>query len=416
MRTVPKFWPALPVIIWYPPLRTASNTILTTSDEDNISDILKNPARIREIDLDITPPLLEKIALSLKQPFPALGHIRLRSQGEAREEPIILPNNFLGGFAPGLCVLHLKGVASPMLPLLLFSCRNLVSLLLEDVKVSGFGYFTVEDLAIGLSTATQLKFFELSFHPRAITSIFSPKLRGPPSRVVLPSLTEFRYKGESGYLRYFVSWIDTPIIEKISVSFGNARDYDHHEMCELFGLGDVLRSSRCRATHIRLSTVHTIFSHHFTRIPSSRGLFRLQLPYRASQPNPTLVAHVCLGLESQDALPKVIHLEVEDFPEPLRQDSASWLNLLRALTGLTTLHVSGKLSSLIVSTLAQVTGEGICEILPALRELHFGLDTPSSATASIAPFIAQRQLCGLPVSVDFRKLNSVDGRGGERRD
>jgi hypothetical protein len=411
MRNVPTFWPALPVMIWYPHLRTASHTILTPGDEDTISDILnlKNPARIREIDLDITPSLLAKIALSLKKSFPALDHLRLRSQvGEGDLDPIVLPNDFLGGVAPRLCVLHLKGVAIPMLPRLLSSSKNLVSLQMEDIKIAGFGFFRVEDLAIGLSTATQLKFLELSFHSRTMTTFYSPRLRGPSPRVVLPSLTEFRYAGESGYLRYLVSWIDTPIIEQISVSFGNARYYDHHELCELFGLGDVLRSSHCRATQICLSTARTIFSHHFARIPSSPGLFRLQLPYRTAHPVPTLVALVCLGLESQDALPKVIHLEIEDFPEPLRQYPACWLNLFRALTGLKTLYVSSELSSVIASALAQVPGE---TILPALKELHFGLDTPSSTTAPIAPFIAQRQLCGLPVSVHFRKLNGLGHAG-----
>jgi len=177
-------------------------------------------------------------------------------------------------------------------------------------------------------------------------------------------------------------------------------------MCELFGLGDVLRSSRCRATHIRLSTGHAIFSHHFARSPSSPGLFRLKLPYRDYLPVPPLVAQVCLGLESQDALPRVIHLEIEDFPEPLRLDPAGSLDLLRALTGLKMLYVSGELASTIASALAQVTGE---TILPALQELHFGLDTPSLTSASIAPFIAERQLCGLPVSVHFGKVNWIDG-------
>jgi len=128
-------------------------------------------------------------------------------------EAISLPNDFLNGSAPRLRVLYLKGIAIPMLPQLLWSSTNLVSLQMEDIKLAGFGYFRVEDLAIGLSTATQLKFLEISFHPLAMTTLYNPKLRAS-SRVVLPSLTEFRFEGEVTYLRYFISWIDTPIIEK----------------------------------------------------------------------------------------------------------------------------------------------------------------------------------------------------------
>jgi hypothetical protein len=405
VRNAPKFWPVLPVIIWYP-YHPTFHPILT-SDEDNIFDILKNPARICEINLYLTRPLFAKFALSLKKLFPALNHLRLRSQ-----DTIALPIDFLGGSAPRLRVLHLTGLGIPMLPWFLSLSKNLVSLRLEDINRGR--YFPVEDLAMGLSTATRLEFLELSFPPGATTSPLSQILGGPSpssSPIVLPSLTEFRYVGRSAYLRCLVSRIDTPIIEKISVSFDDDSEYDNnYELCELFGLGDVLRSSRCRATHVRLSAEFIVFSHHLARIPSSPGLFRLKLPYRTRRPIPPLVAQVCLGLESQAVLPKVIHLGLEDFPSHLIRnnyhlDPLYWLDLLRTLTGLKTLHIAGKLAPIITFALAQITGETIPEILPALQELDFGFDAPSWTLSFIEKFIAERQLCGIPVSVHFRYLN-----------
>jgi hypothetical protein len=403
IRNAPKFWPVLPVIIWYPHLRTAaSHMILTPSDEDNISDILKNPARICEMDLVITRPLLAKLASSLRESFPALDHLRLRSQDSMYT--IILPDEFLDGSAPRLRILHLKGIAIPMLPRILSSSKNLISLRLEDIKLDG--YFTAEDIAIGHFGATQLKSLVLAFLPDTITP-FSLRRSPSPlfSRIDLPALTEFRYEGEASYLRYFLSRINAPIIEQISVLFFYDAAYDTHELCELFGLGDALRSSRCLTTHIHLSRYHIVFSHHFSRIPSSQRLFRLQLPYQTHRPVPPLVTQVCLGLESQDLLPNVIHLEIDGCPERFRRDPACWLDLLRTLKGLKTLDVIGELGSGIAFALAQVTGETVHEIMPALQELHFGPETPSSTPTSLGPFITQRQLHGLPVSVHFKKLN-----------
>jgi len=411
IRNVPIFWPVLPVIIWYPHPRTASHPIgplLIPSDEDNISDILKNPARICEIDLDITPTLLAKFASSLKESFPALDHLRLRSLNSMYT---ILPDDFLDGSAPQLSVLHLKRIAIPILPWFLASSKNLVSLRLEEITLDG--YFTAEDLAIGLSSATQLKSFVLGFLPDTITPFSPIRPSSLSSRIALPSLTELRYEGESRYLKYFLSRINAPIIEQISVLFFYDAAYDSQELYELFGLGDVLKSSRCFSTHIYLWRSHMVFSHHFARIPSSSVLFRLQLPYWTHHPVPLLLTQVCLGLESQDVLPKVTHLEIEDCPERFRRDPACWLDLLRALTGLKTIYVADKLASIIASASAQVTEEKIRDPLPALQELHLGPETPSSTPPLILPFINERQrLCGLPVSVGFKKLNWSRNRTG----
>jgi hypothetical protein len=138
----------------------------------------------------------------------------------------------------------------------------------------------------------------LGFHPDTTLSLFRPQLGSPPpssSRIVLPSLTDFRYEGESPYLRYFHSRISTPIIVNISLlPFYNPRYDNTNGLCELFGFGDLLRSSRCRATHLRFSMFifsmsYIVFSHHFSRTPSSSGLFSLRLPYLNAIP---LVAQV----------------------------------------------------------------------------------------------------------------------------
>jgi hypothetical protein len=269
VRNAPKFWPVLPVIIWYP-YHPTFHPILT-SDEDNIFDILKNPARICEINLYLTRPLFAKFALSLKKLFPALNHLRLRSQ-----DTIALPIDFLGGSAPRLRVLHLTGLGIPMLPWFLSLSKNLVSLRLEDINRGR--YFPVEDLAIGLSTATRLEFLELSFHPVITITPFSPKLGVPSplsSHTILPSLTKFRYEGESAYFWYFVSRISTPII------IGTWRKAEF-----------LLLSCN---SYLPFGGSHLLPP--FSRSPSSSpGLFQLQLPYGTCQPVPPIVVQVCFNV------------------------------------------------------------------------------------------------------------------------
>jgi hypothetical protein len=413
IRNAPKLWPDLPVIIWYPYPPAPFHPTLNSSDEDNIFEIFKNPARICEIDLDISRTQLAKYASLLEEPFPALDHLRLRSQdGVLRGflDPIVLPIYFLNHSAPQLRVLRLKGTTIPTLPRLL-SSNNLVSLGLEEMT----HFPAAEDLTMALSTATQLKSLVLGFHSDTTFHLFRPQLGSPSSsssRIVLPSLTRFQYRGESPYLRYFDSRINTPIIENINLlPFCKSRYDNTNGLCELFGLGELLRSSRCRATHLHFSTSYIVFSHHFSRILSTSGVFSFWLPFRddINILELLLVAQVYRGMESQDALPKVTHLEIDDGPY-YEQFPTRWLHLLRALTGLTTLYVSSTLSSLIVSALAQVTGETIREILPALKELHFGIGTPPSTTVPLAPFIAQRRRCGLPISIHFRKLKRIRAR------
>ena len=65
-------------------------------------------------------------------------------------------------------------------------------------------------------------------------------------------------------------------------------------------------------------------------------------------------------------------------------------------------------TGVMVTALAQVSGEETGEILPVLRDLHLP-DGPGTS-ADIEPFIAARKLYGLPVSVRYKGLDWHDDR------
>ncbi len=212
IRETPDFWPALPIIIWYP--QSAPYQSLSAKDEDNVCDILKKPARICEMHIDITRSLFKKCT-SLREE--SLKYLQLTTLDIRTTERLVLPGDFLGGSIPRLRVIHLDDTAFPTLPRLLSSSTNLVSLRLE--KIPPEGYFTPEDLAIGLSTATQLESLKIGFQ----NGVFTPHRQRlddfPPSppRIVLPALVEFQFTGEDTYLDDFASRIDASITEQIGV-------------------------------------------------------------------------------------------------------------------------------------------------------------------------------------------------------
>ena len=330
---------------------------------------------------------------------------------------LVFPDNFLGNSAPRLCVVRLQNIVFPSLPRLLSTSQNLISLQLKHIPAKGI--FTAQELAVGLSTATQLESLKISIHG----TLFH---QAPPSRQdelvprsVLPALLEFEYVGESSYLNDFASRIDTPIIEQIGATFIRDFDgYDTYELCALFARGEDLRFSRHR-THIRFFEESVVFAHHFTcTTTSSPGSFQVRLVDRGwLRDHVILMSQICDGFQSRGIMQKVTRVEIEGYPDSSRWHwevaNDSWFTLLRTLSRVKRLHIVGTLLSSVVSALAlvYVYGEETGEILPALRDLHLP-DGPGTS-ADIETFIAARKLYGRPVSVHYKGLEWHDDYSGE---
>ena len=166
------------------------------------------------------------------------------------------------------------------------------------------------------STGTQLKYLNIDFNSDMLAS-YPPRrddLSSLPTRFVLPVLIEFQYVGEITFLEDFASRIDAPIIEKIEVTIICGHRYDDtYDICGFFGRGEELRSSRGRTTHIQCFEDSVVFTHHFSRSPSSPGSFRLRLIARSRLDE--RVTRVCFGFQPWGALHKMTRLEIEGFPE-----------------------------------------------------------------------------------------------------
>lgn len=389
-------WPTLPIAIWYPKGR------LLLEDEGNVVAALRYPDRICEIDLTVTRSLLSKSFVFLRAPFPALERLQLISQDTMRS--LILPTAFLGGAAPRLRDIHLDSTAFPMLPRVLLSAHELVSLRLDNIPISG--YISPEFFATGLAVTTRLKHLMISFlppmslNPRSTASY-------PQNRAVLPSLTDFEFRGDVDYVENLVSKIDAPALEQFIVTLFEQSSFDIPHLSQFIGRAKALRSPH--QTSIELSDAEITFTHDFQLTPAASPLprnFKLRLSYdEIDLQMPTLVhiSRQLSALASPERLDVVALSDCFLWRDPSEADSVQWLELFRLFPGVKRLGVSSALAPIVASTFEQVAE--MSGILPSLCELHMGASRALTPSA-VERFAAERERSGYPVSVHYQSGES----------
>ncbi|KAH8978441.1 hypothetical protein EDB92DRAFT_584304 [Lactarius akahatsu] len=383
-------WPALPIVIWYPTER------LVPEDEGNVVAALRYPDRICEINLTVTRSLLAKSFVLLRAPFPALERLRLRSQDTMRS--LILPTAFLGGAAPRLHDIHLDSTAFPMLPQVLLSAHELVSLRLDDIPNSG--YISPEFFATGLSVTTQLEYLKISFLSPILQRNTASSTR---SHAVLPALTDFQFRGDVDYLENLATKIDAPALERFTVTLFEQSSFNIPQLSKFIGRTRTLRSPH--QTSIELSEAEIVVTHDF-RLSSpspSSGKFKLQVLYEEEDLQMATLVHISRQLSASLASPErldvVASYDLFVWRDLGEADAVQWLEFLRLFPGVRRLEVSSTLASIVASAFEQVTRTS--DILPSLSELHMG-GSQASTSSSIEGFAAVRERSGRPVSVHYQ--------------
>ena len=400
VRKTLDFWPNLPIAISYPSRRLAPD------DENNVVAALKHPERICELHLIMAKTLWSKSDASMRAPFPALECLRLTSQDKIR--PLALPEQFLDGSISQLRNIHLASIAFPTLPMHLLTAKALVSLQLEEIPSAG--YFTPEQFAGSLSVTTQLKTLKIHFlppnsHERSIDAL-------PQSRVVLPALIEFEFKGNSEYVEDLVSRIDAPALKQVNIVFFEQPTFGIPRLSRFISRTKELMRSLCH-TSIQLSEddVTVICT---SPDPASPTPGKLQLQVACEELDRQLPLLIHISRQLSDLLSGVDRFSIEAFSqlsswlEREEMDSTQWLELLRPFRNLKRFDVTGSLVQCIASALEPVTGEMARIVLPALHDLYL---VDSQTPISIDPFIAARQLYGRPVSVHYEREESPDRKG-----
>ena len=385
-------WPAFPIVVH-------CNSFRGISPEGNVHAALEHPDRVCYVKVDVKGPKMAKIVALLQEPFPVLKRLEILVKAVY---PPILTAELLGGSAPSLRHIYLRGVSFPAFPSFLLTTCNLVTLTFHDVPMTGC--ISPEVVVVGLAALTRLKTLNIGFKWPAPYRYQRPP--PPVTRIVLPALTSFLFLGPWDYVEDLVAQIDSPQLDVIRV------DYSNH-------LIDASVTQVSKFVDRSLGPKSTLFKHARVSIHSDLISFTL---YRHGIHPPsdwhsakTIIS--CQGIGGQVShvsqvlcqfsatLAAVVHLELDQVVESRTWEvlgGVDWLHLFRQFPAVQMMHVSRQLASFVAHALEDVTGETAAELLPSLDLISLE-EEPESSVEEIK-FVAARRLSDRPVTVvDSRK-------------
>ena len=229
VRKMLDVWPKLPIVVM--------------DDADDIITALRYRDRVCQINLRFLPPSLwDKFIQMMQESFPMLTRLRIGSRMQSAAVPVVLPDSFLGGFAPHLQELNLRHVRFPALPKLLLSANYLVDLSLWNIPHSG--YISPEVLASCLSSLTMLKEFRLKFDPDDFPQSLPDRASRLPSSSIcvdLPALILFHFWGMNDYLEDFVARINAPLLRKLAMKFIDNLLFDISQLTRFIGRIEIFK-------------------------------------------------------------------------------------------------------------------------------------------------------------------------------
>jgi hypothetical protein len=209
--TTPRIWPPFPIAITCFPWHAKAKKGI-----ENVIVALKCHDRVSEITLDgIEGPVLERFAAVMQEPYPALTYIRLSSISSPELTTLVLPDTFLGGSAPHMRSFALLGIPFPAFPQLVLSANHLHSLRLWDIPDTG--YISPENMATCLAALPYLEALSIGF--LTYRSGLVQKNPPPQTRVLLPSLTYFAFRGHGEYLEDLRAQVDIPSVNEVEILY-----------------------------------------------------------------------------------------------------------------------------------------------------------------------------------------------------
>jgi hypothetical protein len=380
-------WPSLPLLI-------RSDHI---TNVDNIIAVLKCNQRVVKIKLFANNSDLENVLAAAMQPFTALTHLELGTF-RSRDGTAILPDSFLGGSAPRLQKLRLRGILFPGLPKLLLSATHLVRIDLWDIPHSG--YFSSEAMVTALSASISLENLWLQFEsPRSRPD---PASRRPPPLTfsVLPALTTFHFKGVTEYLDDIVAHINAPRLNKLDVTFFNQIVFDTPQLIQFISRTPTLETLEKALVVFEFGTACVNLSSK----TSGYGKLNVAISCVEFDWQVSSMEQVCtLCLPPLSTLEDVYIYErsYSQESQPIWQDieNTLWLELLQPFTTVKNLYLSKEFALRIVPALQELIGGRTTEVLPSLQNIFLEEPQPPKIRYGIQQFVTTRQVTSHRIAV-----------------
>ncbi|KAN0129081.1 hypothetical protein V8E53_013077 [Lactarius tabidus] len=259
--------PPLPLFIDY---RDTTATI-TWQDELAIPRALQLRDLVRRIVLHLPPSILRNILMHLGEgkPFSMLETLSL-SSAYTGGTSLVLPKTFL---APNLCHLTLLGIHLPNRLRFLCSTASLVSLVLTNIRASG--YFRPRLLVARLGSLPQLEELSVGFSiPMPRPSAEKELLGKWGTAVMLPNLKHLRFKGVTAYLERIVAQIRAPLLEQLNITLFNQLAFALPGLLHFTNRTERLKLPVVEVTFAR-DAVSIIIDHHNSR--QGNGHFALHV-------------------------------------------------------------------------------------------------------------------------------------------
>jgi len=368
---------------------------LTAEEEKGIILALQHRDRVRRIRIIKPTPILQKLIVALEGEFPILEFLLIWHQRYLR--PVIvqtdlnLPETFR---APNLRHLLLKNFATQIESPQLMTMGNLVTLFLTKIPFSAC--FQPNDLLQRLSLMPQLEALWTGFN---FGSDFENQLLRTPTmtRVTLPNLRWLGFQGYSAYCEVLLSWLTTPLLEKLRISFFNRMIYSIPHLRQFMDtvLNFQVKTVRLQFFAKNLWVVgypHMGASLHNLSLDFGRKHLDLQVIsaaqiFHALSTVFSVVEHLTLEYKRSD-----VPLEWND-----EADRTDWRRLLGSFGKVQTLSIDGELVEQLSGALQPGEEESPTELLPELRKLSHSASGDSRN--AFTQFVDARQKAGRPVTV-----------------
>jgi hypothetical protein len=213
-----------------------------------------------------------------------------------------------------------------------------------------------------LSALTRLKILSIGF--KSFRS--HPPREGrhpPPIHTVLPTLTKLTFIGASDYLGDLVTWIDAPLLDRMSITFSHRLISDAPQLVQFI--------SRTPGLMV-YDEARVIFSYSHATI-TLRGRDNLgsglAISCRRSWQLWSL-AEVCTSCIPQALISTLEHLYIlGDAYWQVNVENTQLLDLFRPFTTVKNLYVSWAFVPCITPALQELVGERVTEVLPNLQSI-----------------------------------------------
>jgi hypothetical protein len=362
VREMLHVWPPLPIVI--------SGDFRFSGGKpgfDNIIATLEHNNRICEIRLNYpSNPQMEMAVAAMWQPFPALTTLDL--QLPDGREPIVLPDSFLGGFAPHLQKLVLGGFLFQALPKLLLSTTHLSTLFLWNTTPHS-EYISPDVMVTYLSALTSLERLWLKF----LSPSPPPNQTGQPSLpapAVLPALTRFLFTGFSEYLEDLVTRIDTPLLNHFSLVFEDELAFETPQVIQFISRTPKLKAPEVAKAIFDFDDVQLSLPYP-TPLPKEDGYEEglvLGTSFSLSYQQISSLAQARSSLFPFSTVKQLYVRESESqsirWGSRIPHEEVQWL--LSHFTAVETLYLSEYLARYVIPVLQKRGGERVTEMLPAL--------------------------------------------------